>query len=154
EQRAQHMLRRVVGASPDVIYVYHVQWRRIAFLGERVREVLGFAGARSHRLKLADFEGLVHPADVAGFRRHLAAIERAAEGEILSQELRIKGADGHYRWLRSRDTVLARAATGAVVKVVGIVTNIDDSKRANGDLPDGKSRLDDILATIGDSYLA
>ena len=36
EQRAQHMLRRVVGASPDVIYVYHLPWRRIAFLGHRV----------------------------------------------------------------------------------------------------------------------
>jgi PAS domain S-box-containing protein len=154
EQRAQHMLRRVVGASPDVIYVYHVPWRRIAFLGHRVREVLGFAAARSHRLKLASFERLVHPADLAGFRRHLAAIERAAEGEILSQELRIKGADGHYRWLRSRDTVLARTDAGAVSRVVGVVTNIDETRRANDELPARNGRLDDILSTIGDSYIA
>src|SRR5262249_55206444 len=99
EQRAQHMLRRVVDASPDVIYVYHVPWRRIAFLGQRVREVLGFAAARSHRLRVGDFEGLVHLADLAGFRKHLAAVEQAAEGEILTHELRIKGADGRYRWL-------------------------------------------------------
>ncbi len=108
------------------------RWHRIAFLGHRVREVLGFAAARSHRLRLADFERLVHPADLAGFRRHLAAIERAAEGEILSQELRIKGADGHYRWLRSRDTVLARTESGAVSKVVGVVTNIDQTRRRTG----------------------
>jgi two-component system, NarL family, sensor kinase len=154
EQRAQHMLRRVVRASPDVIYVYHVLWRRIAFLGHRVREVLGFAAAASHRLKVADFERLIHPADVAGFRRHLAAIERAAEGEILSQELRIKGTDGHYRWLRSRDTVLARSDTGAVSRVVGVVTNIDETKRANAELPASAARLDDILSTIGDCYIA
>jgi two-component system, NarL family, sensor kinase len=154
EQRAQHMLRRVVDASPDVIYVYHVPWRRIAFLGQRVREVLGFAAARSQRLRVGDFEGLVHLADLAAFRTHLAAIEQAAEGEILTYELRIKGADGRYRWLRSRDTVLARSATGSVVKVVGIVTNIDDSKRANADLPSPHCQLDDILATIGDSYVA
>jgi PAS domain S-box-containing protein len=154
EQRAQHMLRRVVGASPDVIYVYHVRWRRIAFLGHRVREVLGFAAARSHRLKLAGFERLVHPADLAGFRRHLAAIECTAEGEILSQELRIKGADGRYRWLRSRDTVLARTADGAVSRIVGVVTNIDQSKRAHAELPTSVARLDDILSTIGDYYIA
>jgi PAS domain S-box-containing protein len=154
EQRAQHMLRRVVRASPDVIYVYHVLWRRIAFLGHRVREVLGFAAARSHRLKVADFERLVHPADLAGFRRHLAAIERAAEGELLSQELRIKGSDGQYRWLRSSDTVLTRSDTGAVSRVVGVVTNIDESKRANAEPPANAARLGDILSTIGDSYIA
>jgi PAS domain S-box-containing protein len=154
EQRAQHMLRRVVGASPDVIYVYHVPWRRIAFLGHRVRDVLGFAAARSHRLRLADFERLVHPADLAGFRRHLAAVERAADGAILSQELRIKGADGHYRWLRSRDTVLARTDTGAVTRIVGVVSNIDETKRPSAELPASIARLDDILATIGDCYIA
>jgi PAS domain S-box-containing protein len=154
EQRAQHMLRRVVGASADVIYVYHVPWRRIAFLGHRVREVLGFAASRSHRLKLVDFEGLVHPADLAGFRRHLAAVERAADGEILSQELRIRGTDGHYRWLRSRDTVLARTGRGAVSKVVGVVANIDEAKRANADHAASCCRLDDILATVGDCYIA
>jgi two-component system NarL family sensor kinase len=154
EQRAQHMLRRVVGASPDVIYVYHVLRRRIAFLGHRVREVLGFAAARSHRLKVADFERLVHPADLAGFRRHLAAIERAAEGEILTHELRIKGTDGHYRWLRSRDTVLARTDGGAVSKIVGVVTNIDETKRASAKLPASVARLNDILSTIDDCYIA
>jgi len=154
EQRAQHMLRRVVGASLDVIYVYHVPWRRIAFLGHRVREVLGFAAVRSQRLRIADFERLVHPDDLPGFRRHLAAVQRAAEGEILSQELRIKGADGHYRWLRSRDTVLARTDAGAVSKVIGVVSDIDDTKRAAAELPASIARLDDILSTIGDCYIA
>jgi two-component system, NarL family, sensor kinase len=154
EQRAQHMLRRVVGASPDVIYVYHVPWRRIAFLGHRVREVLGFAAVRSQRLGLADFERLVHPADLAGFRRHLAAVERAPEGAILTQELRIKGADGHYRWLRSRDTVLARTDAGAVSRIIGVVSDIDEAKRAAHELPASIARLDDILSTIGDCYIA
>src|SRR5262249_37460857 len=78
-------------------------------------------------------------------------LERAAEGEILTQELRIKGADGQYRWLRSRDTVLARTE-GTVSRVVGVVTDIDDTKRANAELPASIARLDDILATIGDCY--
>jgi PAS domain-containing protein len=155
-QRAQHMLRRVLGASPDVVCVYHVRSRRIAFLGHRTRDVLGFAAARSQRLKVEEFERLVHPADRADLRRHLAAIEGAAEGEILSQELRIKGADGCYRWLRVRDTVLACTETGAVAKVVGVVTNIDECRCANAEpaLPAADGRLGNILATIGDCYIA
>jgi PAS domain S-box-containing protein len=154
EQRAQQMLRRVVGASPDVIYVYHLRWHRLAFLGERVREVLGFAGVRSHRLRLAEFERLVHPADLAGFRGHLAAVERAADGAILSQELRIKSADGACRWLRIRDTVLARSGRGEVAKIIGVVSDIDEFKRASAEPAPPCCRLDDILATIDDCYIA
>ena len=153
-QRAQRMLRRVLGASADVVCVYHVPWRRIAFLGRRTRDVLGFAAARSQRFRVAEFEGLVHPADLAGFRRHLAAIERAREGEILSQELRIKGADGCYRWLRVRDTVLSLTEAGAVAKVVGVVTNIDACQCARADRPAAGAGLGDILASIGDCYIA
>ena len=154
EQRAQRMLRRVLGASPDVVCVYHVPWQRIAFLGRRTHDVLGFAAARSQRFRLAEFERLVHPADLAGFRRHLAAIERAREGEILSQELRIKGTDGCYRWLRVRDTVLSFTEAGAVAKVVGVVTNIDECRCATADRPATADGLGDILATIGDCYIA
>ncbi|MFZ1102890.1 MAG: PAS domain-containing protein [Hyphomicrobiaceae bacterium] len=153
EQRAQRMLKRVVGASPDAIYVYHVPWRRIAFLGHGARDVFGFAAARSHRLRLAELEQLVHPADLAHFRRHLAAIERARDGEILSHELRIKGTDGCWRWLRLRATVLARAKAGAVAKVVGVVTDIGTCRGANADLQAG-DRLVDILASIDDCYIA
>lgn len=155
EQRAQRMLRRVVGASPDVIYVYHAAWRRIAFLGQRTRDVLGFAAARSHRLRLAEFERLVHPTDLADFRRHVGAIERAEDGEILSHELRVKGADGRYRALRVRDTVLARTKAGAVAKVVGVVSNIDACSRCGrADEPAAGSHLGDILDSIGDCYIA
>jgi two-component system, NarL family, sensor kinase len=154
EQRAQRMLRRVLGASPDVIYVYHVPWRRIVFLGQRTREVLGFAAAQSHRLKLAEFAGLVHPADLNVLRRHLAAVERAGDGEILSQELRIKGADGCYRWLSIRDTVLARGETGAVARVVGVVSNIGACRCSSIGEAAGGSGVRDILATIGDCYIA
>jgi PAS domain S-box-containing protein len=154
EQRAQRMLRRVLGASPDVIYVYHVPWRRIAFLGQRTREVLGFAAARSHRLRLVDFAGLVHPADLDAFRRHLAAVERAGDGEILSQEFRVKGVDGCYRWLSVRDTVLSRAETGAVARVVGVVTNIGACRCPSVGQAAFGSGVGDVLATIGDCYIA
>jgi PAS domain S-box-containing protein len=139
EHSAQRMLRRVVRASPDAIYIYHVLRHRIAFLGHRVHDILGPAAAP--RLALAELERLVHPGDLAGLRGHLAALEQAAEGEILSHELRLRGADGHYRWLCSRNTVLARTDAGRVSKVVGVVTNIDQFKRAKEALNDLSGQL-------------
>lgn len=139
--RAQQMLRRVLGASTDVIYVYHVLRHRISFLGRRVHEVLGSAAPQSGRLKLAEFEQLVHPADLSSFREHLASLERAVEGEVLSSELRIRGANGHYRWLRSRGTVLARDDGGRVSKVVVANEDLTDVKQAKQALSDLSGRL-------------
>ena len=141
EHRTRQMLRRVVGASPDVIYVYHVRRRRITFLGPQVHEVLGPAAIPTRRLKLADLERLVHPADRAGFRDYLATVECAADGENLSHELRLKGAGGHYRWLRGRGTVLARAADGRVAKVLVASQDLTDVKQATQALADLSGRL-------------
>lgn len=141
ERRVRQMLRRIVGASPDVIYVYHVRRRRIAFLGRQGHEVLGPAAIPTRRLKLADLERLVHPADRAGFRDYLASVECAADGENLSHELRLKGADGHYRWLRGRGTVLARAADGRVVKVLVASQDLTDVEQARRALADLSGRL-------------
>jgi signal transduction histidine kinase len=139
--RAQRLLKCFVGASPDVIYVYHAQWDRIAFLGRQVHDVLGCATVRCRRLRLAEFERLVHPADRRGLRRHLAAFERAADGEILSHELRIKAADGDYRWLRGRGTVLARTPDGRVAKVVIANQDLTDAIEARQSLRDLSGRL-------------
>jgi signal transduction histidine kinase len=139
--RAQRMLRRIVGASPDVIYVYHALWDRIAFLGRQVHEVLGRAALPSRRLRLTEFERLVHPADRPGLRRHLASFERSAEGEILSHQIRIKAADGRYRWLRGRGTVLARTPDGRVAKVVVANQDLTDVIETKQELRDLSGRI-------------
>jgi signal transduction histidine kinase len=141
DHRAREMLKRIVGASPDVIYVYHVRRRRIAFLGPRVHHVLGPAAIPTRRLKLADLERLIHPADRRGFSDYLAAVERAADGEYLSHEVRLKGADGHCRWLRSRGTVLAREADGRAAKVLVASQDLTDVKQARRALSDLSGRL-------------
>jgi signal transduction histidine kinase len=135
------MLKCVVGASPDVIYVYYVRWHRIAVLGRQASEVLGPAALPSRRLRLADLERLIHPADRPGFRDYLAALERAGDGENLSHEVRIKGANGRCRWLRSRGTVLARTADGRVSKVVVASQDLTDVKQARQALTDLSGRL-------------
>lgn len=141
ERRARHMLRGVVGASPDMIYVYHVLRHRMAFLGRQAHEVLGGAASRSRRLRLAEFERLVHPADRPGFREHLASLERAVDGEIVGHELRVKGSNGRYRWLGSRGTVLARTADGRVAKVVVANRDLTEVKQAKQALNDLSGRL-------------
>jgi signal transduction histidine kinase len=140
-RRAQRMLRCLVGASPEAFYLYYARWHRIVVMGRKAHELLGAAALPSRRLRPADLERLVHPADRAGFREHLAALEHARDGETLGQDLRIKGGDGQYRWLRSRGTVLARTAGGQARKVLVASQDLTDVKRARQALSDLSGRL-------------
>jgi signal transduction histidine kinase len=140
-QRARHRLRCLAGASADFIYVYYVRWHRIAFLGRQVHAVLGREAIPSRHLKLADLERLVHPADRSAFQAFLASLERAADGESLSHELRIRGTDGRCRWLRSRGTVLARTPGGEVSKVLVASQDCSEVKQAEQALSDVSGRL-------------
>jgi signal transduction histidine kinase len=135
------MLRCLVGASPDVIYLYYARWHRIALLGQRVQEVLGPRAIPSRRLELVDLERLVHPADRPGFRDYLASFERAGDGETVSHEVRVKGGNGRYRWLRSRARVLARTPDGRVSKVLVASRDVSEVKEAREALGDLSGRL-------------
>ncbi|MDB5311056.1 MAG: domain S-box [Gemmataceae bacterium] len=68
----------------------------------------------------------VHPDDRDGLAADWA--KAVAAGADFDSEFRIRGADGVYRWFKTR-AVPARGADGAVFKWVGTNTDIDAQKR-------------------------
>jgi PAS domain S-box-containing protein len=70
---------------------------------------------------------IVHPEDLARVRENwLIAM---AEGEAYEDEMRLRRADGEYRWFLVR-TVPLRDELGSIVKWYGTSTDIEDRKRA------------------------
>jgi PAS domain S-box-containing protein len=71
----------------------------------------------------------VHPEDRDRIERRMGA--SFASGEPFEEEMRIRRADGEYRWFLSRAVPL-RDKRGRVVKWYGAATDIEDRKRAEG----------------------
>ena len=69
----------------------------------------------------------VHPEDRDRIERRLDA--SVASGEPFEEEMRIRGADGEYRWFLSR-VVPLQDKRGKVEKWYGVATDIQDRKRA------------------------
>ena len=95
------------------------------------RQTLEYFGKTAEELKKWATGDAVHPDDVP---RMIDAWKRAIEtGQPVEIEHRSRGADGVYRWflLRGRPQ---RDAEGRVVRWYNLVTDIDDRKRAEGEL--------------------
>jgi formate hydrogenlyase transcriptional activator len=115
------------------------------------RQTLEYFGKTAEELKKWATSDDVHPDDVP---RMIDAWKRAVEtGQPVEVEHRSRGADGVYRWflLRGRPQ---RDDEGRVVRWYNLVTDVDDRKRAEGELErafNEKAKSEAELRTIIDA---
>jgi PAS domain S-box-containing protein len=82
----------------------------------------------------------VHPDDCAAMQRILAG-EAADNTGFYESELRIRAANGEYKWLLDRGRVIERAPDGAPRKVAGISVDIDTRRRTETALRESEQRF-------------
>jgi PAS domain S-box-containing protein len=101
------------------------QW--VAYTGKAEAEQLGYGWLEQ-----------VHPDD----RDRLTGLwgEAVATGHLFDVEVRIRRADGAYRWFKTR-AVPVRGADGRVAKWFGSNTDIEDLKRATESLHESEERF-------------
>lgn len=76
---------------------------------------------------------LIHPEDAPGVKQKFQAHLRG-DTESYEAEFRMKAKDGGWRWIRSRGKIVARAADGAPLRVVGTHVDITANKQAEESL--------------------
>ncbi|HIJ07325.1 MAG: Putative PAS/PAC sensor protein [Methanomicrobiales archaeon 53_19] len=110
----------------------------LVIFSPRKAEMLGYSPDRfSH---YTDFTALLHPDDLEmamqAMRDHLEG--RADRYEV---EYRIRSSEGAYLWFRDIGSVTERDASGAPLKVVGLVINITTIKEAVEALRESEKRF-------------
>jgi PAS domain S-box-containing protein len=87
----------------------------------------------------------IHPEDlphvVTNWEKSLAA------GKLVEDEMRVRRADGEYRWFLTRTHPL-RDDKGNIIKWYGVAIDIEDSKRAEDALRQSEDRIRLIIDTI------
>jgi two-component system sensor histidine kinase UhpB len=106
----------------------------VDFVNQRWMEYTGL----SQDDVLANSNGTVHPDDVASVMETWVA--NMAAGEPFEGEMRLRRADGEYRWFLVR-TVPLRDEKGSIVKWYGTSTDVDDRKHAENALRDSGVQL-------------
>jgi two-component system, NarL family, sensor kinase len=153
DDHSKLLLQRIIDTSPDVIYLFDVASGRTAFLSSRVREVLGYEPNYLQNTHISDLLELVHPEDLPVAKQHMARVRNLADDAVATIEYRFCTRGAGYRWFRGKETVFSRAKDGSVEKLVGVLSDIDQLKRARLAFTDMNARLKSILASISDCYL-
>ncbi len=94
---------------------------------------------------IQDPTGPIHPEDVS--RALEKWVANRAIGEAYEDEMRLRRADGEFRWFLIR-TVPLRDEQGNIVKWYGTSTDIEDRKRAEDALRRSEDRLRHVVDTI------
>ena len=109
------------------------------------RPLLDFFGMTVEELNSWGTNGAVHPEDLA---RVIAELTDAmTTGTPFDSELRYRRADGFYRWSQTR-ILPVRDTAGRITRWFGLITDIDDQKRAQEALRASEISLRQTLDTI------
>ncbi len=101
--------------------------------------LLGFPPDSTHLDVLEKAQALIHPDDVPS--THEITTQRIADGKLYDIDMRLKCADGEYRWFRLRG-MAERDASGKTVRVSGSIHDIQQQREAEGALNQARKRLE------------
>ena len=123
-------LKKVTDVVPGIIYVFNHVTQSNEYYNQSMGTSLGYSAAELQFMGSSMLAHLCHPNDIGRIADHFEELQTTDDGTSLQLEYRVKTKAGEWLWLLSNDTVLERDASGAVVRHIGIATDITARKHA------------------------
>jgi len=143
-KHAEDHLRLVIDTIPTMAWSL-LPDGTVDFVNQRWLKYTGFSPDEA----LEKATGIVHPEDLPGIMEKWAV--NMAAGESAEDEMRLRGADGEYRWFLVRTMPLADAQ-GNIVKWYGTSTDIEDRKRAEDALRQSEEKFRQLAENIREVF--
>ncbi|MBW4607970.1 MAG: PAS domain-containing protein, partial [Hassallia sp. WJT32-NPBG1] len=146
-QTSEERLRLALTASNQGLYDHNMKTGEIVVSPEYAL-MLGYDPATFHMTKSEGIESL-HPDDRESV---FAAYHACITGEVpnFQVEYRRRTQDGQWKWLLAVGKIVAWNESGEPIRGLGVVTDIDDRKRAEVALQDSEAELRALVSAIPD----
>lgn len=125
-KESNYFIEQITTTTTDIIYVFNLQERSIAFINEKATQILGYSAEQIYSQAVNIFPLIFHPDDFERRMEHLLACKELKENEIREIDIRLKVRSGHWHWFRIRDKVLKRDEAGNVLQTIGIGRDIHE----------------------------
>jgi PAS domain S-box-containing protein len=128
-RQSEEFIRRITEASTDIVYVYDMASSRFVYTSRSLATVLGYAIDVKIGEEQAFLKQVMHPDDWPLMLLRPKHYRLASDGEIMSQEYRLRHANGDWLWFYNRETVFMRSRDGSPQQIVGTSHDITERKR-------------------------
>ncbi len=146
-QEVDDRMRLVITASRDGIWEWDLRTNEV-YWNDRLYEMLGLE-KQQKPLRLEDVEHLYHPDDVVRLQSFVQV--SLSEQKLYEFEMRMRHANGSYRLLYVRASVIPRR-DGGLPRVLGLVSDITELKEVRQQVVESESRFQ-ILADATPAFI-
>jgi PAS domain S-box-containing protein len=125
-----HLAQQVLDANPNIVYIYDLYKQHCIYINPQVTQILGYTSMAVQAMTAATFLELIDPEDQDLIKQYFHQWKSLRTGAILEWECRVKHADGHWKWLRSQETILQSTPEGLPWQISGTAQDITHLKQA------------------------
>lgn len=144
-QEKQHFVQRITEATPNILYVLDLIEHRLSYVNQQLIVILGYREDAIHKMGNSLYQELVHPDDLHMFDKYNEQFLKAKDSDIINMDMRIKHADGNWRWLNFRNVIFTRTGDGLPRQVLGSAQDITEQKRVEIELLRHREQLMELV---------
>jgi PAS domain S-box-containing protein len=136
-RKAEVMLRQQVyfiqqftNTTPNMILVLNLKQKALSFVNSPTAKLLGISEEELDVNGPALFRSCVHPDDLHSREEFYRNLHTLRDDEVRVMEIRLKTADGGYRWYKLKDKVFERDRQGKVLQTICIIQDVNERRHA------------------------
>ncbi len=148
QQENQRFIQQILETTPNLLYLYAVDAKRIRFINRRVSEMLGYPAHQVYEMDSEALRSLVHPSDLPLLRSSIQELQQDSVGQGVEVTFRLRHASGEWRWLQSRQTVFSRDDAGNLVQLLGTAQDITSRKQTQEALAQSEQRFRSLVSHL------
>ncbi|MFB8791707.1 MAG: PAS domain S-box protein [Potamolinea sp.] len=128
-RETQYLLEKIADTTPTLLYIYHLIANCNVYANRQCEQFFGCTQPEIQSMGGQFFTKFIHPEDLQNLDQHIARLIAAKKGEVVEKELRMKNANGEWRWLQFWEVIFTRSADGQPEQILGTAADITERKR-------------------------
>jgi len=133
-KESKDLLQNIADAIPDMISVQEYPSRKVIYFNREPYSISGLNADELSKKTIEERHKLVHPEDVGGLQKYSDSFATLSNDDISTIEYRVINNLNEWIWLHVRGKVFERDEKGNVTKIVGVVQNINEQKKAEEEI--------------------
>jgi PAS domain S-box-containing protein len=144
-QEKQKLIENIAETTPSIIYIFNLLNHDLVYANIALGSQLGYEVDDIKRLGESVYESLVHPDDLEDIEEIIRRLLKARDGEIIEMEIRVRNAQGDWRWIAARNVVFSRTENGETKEILGTARDITEHKEIQEQLREYQIGLEHIV---------